>query len=173
MKKAISLSVFLFITSLLLEAQIHGDYIVTLKEDTIYGEIKYKPFSKQMVFHYNKRKFVFNPGSLKFFGTYRNGQYQHYKTLRPTGWELIFVQVLTEGKLNLYHYHHLDERYPPPHVRRLYFLGPTDKKLATISTRSYGPVIKFMFKDYPSISGKASRSTFDEVPGIVAAYNQL
>ena len=104
MKKNFILIGILLSLSVSLLAQNGVDYIVTLAKDTVYGKVRFNPSTNVIVFSYHGDKMNFHASTIEHFGIFRKGKLHIYTSIVNDWKETVFVEVLTEGKLNVYLY---------------------------------------------------------------------
>lgn len=169
MKKNFILSSIFLILPLFLCAQSGKDFILSLNQDTLFGKITFSLKAETISFKHKGKKTNFHISTLTYFGVNRNGKNLVYKTLINHWKEYIFVQVLSEGKLDLYHYDtKYNERYTRSDPYR-YYIGNTDIYPIRMSPRSYRHILERMITDQSSLL--AQQYNYEDVPKIIKQYN--
>jgi len=171
MKKNFTLIGVLLVLPLFLFAQQGRDYILTMNQDTLYGKIRFNQKSDIISFQYKGEKVDFHASTINYFGVTRKGITRIYKTLINNWEEYIFVEVLTEGKLNLYYYDTAgNHRYTSADPFR-YYIGNSDIYPIRMSPRAYKNMMKMMVTDQPDLL--AQMGDYDDVPRIIKKYNKI
>jgi len=85
----------------------------------------------------------------------------------------MFVEVIDQGKLKLYKYKKSEIIAETRYHKEWYYIGRTDQKLVTMTPDSYERTIKGIVKDYPSLLTQIEHISYNEVPQIIASYNQI
>jgi len=173
MAKNILLLLSLFFLSISLQSQNDKDFLLTLQKDTLFGKIKFDTKTNVLIFYYQKQKVVFDAATINHFGIHRKGVTRIYKSITNDWKDEVSVEVLTEGKLNLYRYNTLDNKHyePGSDCGYRYYLGETNKDLIRLSPTSYKKILKMVIKEFPSLL--LQRILFKDVPRIIQTYNQL
>lgn len=160
-----------FSLSSLLWAQENKDFFLTMQGDTLYGKIKLDGRSNTIVFQYQGDKVEFHASTIEYFGIYKKGKYRTYKTIQNDKQKEVFVEVLTEGTLNLYRYDTSgDDRYEKEDSFR-YFICEEDMVTMRVTPKSYKSILKLCCKNQPQLL--AQRIEYQDVPKIIEAYNDL
>lgn len=155
-------------------AQKNKDFILTLNQDTIFGNVTLNSSVAHIIFKHKRKKVYFHPKTLKAFGVFDKAEgYKYYKSITNARGTSMFVEVLTEGSFNLYKYQKTKVTANAKYTKNLYYIGRTDEKLSTITPDSYENAIKALVKTHPVLSTKAENSSFNEFPNLVASLNQL
>ena len=142
-----------------------------MSQDTLYGKIRFSPKAESIAFLHKGKKTIFHVSTLTYFGINRNGKTQVYKILVNHWKEYIFVEVLTEGKLDLYYYDtKYNERYTSSDPYR-YYIGTEEINPIRMSPRSYRYILERMFNDRSGLL--AQLADYEDVPRIVKEYNTL
>lgn len=171
MKQQITLFCILLFFPMLLFSQAKKDFILNINRDTLFGKIKMSNKSGVLTFHHGRKKVTFHASTIDYFGKYRKGQYQVFKTLVNNRGEDIFVKVLSEGKVNLYYYDTADnELYTQADPFR-YYIGTEEIYPIRMSPRSYNGLMKMMVKDQPNLLTQLAG--YEDVPRIIKRYNKL
>ncbi len=171
MYKIIFLFSIAFLISSMLWAQKEDDFFLTMRGDTLYGKIRLDSKSNTIIFWYQGDKLTFHASTIESFGIYKKGKYRTFKTIQNDEKKEVFVEVLTEGTLNLYRYDTTgDKRYNKEDNFR-YFICEDDTVIMRVTPRSYKRVLKICLKDKPHLL--ARRIEYQDIPKIVEAYNDL
>ncbi len=171
MKRKFYLFWTLLLLPLFLYSQNDKDFILTLNQDTLYGKVSFNPKAKLVSFRHKGKKTFFHVSTLTYFGINRNGNTQVYKILVNHWKEYIYVEVLSEGKLDLYYYDtKYNERYTRADPYR-YYIGNDTMHPIRMSPRSYKYILKYMLTDESELL--AQLSDYEDVPRIVRQYNQM
>ncbi len=171
MKKNFTLFWILLILPLFLYSQNDKDFILTLSQDTLYGKVQFSPLEENISFRHKGKKTNFHVSTLTYFGINRNGKTKVYKILTNHWKEYIYVEVLTEGKLNLYYYDtKYNERYKNSDPYR-YYIGNAEINPIRVTPRSYRYILEKIFIDRSSLLTQLSN--YADVPRIIKQYNQL
>jgi len=169
-KKMLLLWIGILLSSLLF-AQEEKDFFLTMQGDTLYGKIKLDRRSNTIAFQYQGDKITFHASTIESFGIYKKGKYRTYKTIQNNNKKEVFVEVLTEGALNLYRYNTSgDERYQKEDSFR-YFICEEDTVVMRVTPKSYKVILKRCCKDQPQLL--TQRIDYQDVPRIIKAYNDL
>lgn len=173
MKKSLLLSVFLFSLTFCL-AQKDKDFILTLHQDTIYGKVKINDNDPHITFIHKRKRLYFHPAALRYFGVYKEGQYQRFKSVKNAKGKHLFAEVLLEGKMKLYKYReYVKNKEGILTLKELYFIGKSDEKLITMYPNSFNLILEVLAKEKPALLAKAHTVNYKEVPRFVASYNQF
>ncbi|MEM6320783.1 MAG: hypothetical protein AAF960_24165 [Bacteroidota bacterium] len=173
MKKGILLSIMVTALTLVASAQEGQDYILTLRKDTIFGKIKFNTRESHITFMHKRKRIHFHPKTLPAFGIYdKKKGYRCYKAITNAVGKSMFVEVLNEGKVKLYKYKILADFQHGTHQRDYYFIGRSDNKLVTLTPRSYSVAMRALIKDYPELIPELERTSYQQVPNLVASINQ-
>lgn len=150
------------------------DYLLTLKQDTLYGKILSQSHGlAPITFIYESQKMNYHPTSIQFFGLFRNNIYQHFKTLRSEKGQAFFVQIIENNGIKLYKYKE-EHIYPNSTlVRYVYLMGPTDDQLTTLSSSNYQRILNDFLKEEPALLAQLENTSFQEVPELIKQYNEL
>ncbi len=171
MKKNFTLFWILIILPLSVYGQKGKDFILTMKQDTLYGKVKFNNKLDGITFRYKGEKIEFHASTITYFGVKNKGITRVYKTLINNWEEYIFVEVIDEGKLNLYYYDTAgNDRYTSADPFR-YYIGDSDIYPIRMSPRSYKSMMKMMFKGQPNLL--AELSDYEDVPRIIKEYNRF
>ena len=172
MKK--TLLIICFLVGFLVQnfAQVNKDFILTLNQDTLYGEITIYRDKSPIIFKYHKKKMRYHPNTLQAFGILENDEYHQFKSLKSQNGIAVFAQLMTEGPLYLYKYREQHVYSSHTLERYVYFLGESDKNLTTLSSSSYKRILGQLFNKYPNFLAKLNASSFSEVPKIISFLNQ-
>ena len=174
MKKGTLLLLFLCCLCSITFAQKNKDFILTLHKDTIFGKIKFVPESTHITFTHKRKRIHFHPKTLDAFGILsKNGTYRFYKSITSAQGVAMFVEVIDQGPVKLYKYRKRDEIAKSNFIREFYFIGRNDEKLVTMTPDSYERTMKVLVKDHPKLLNKMDKVSYQEVPQIIASYNQL
>jgi len=173
MKKNMIISWIFCSLHLLGYAQPKEDYLLTLNQDTLFGKILTEANGLAAIkFIYKGKKMTYHPSSIQFFGIYREGRYQHFRTFKSEEGRAFFVQIMTIGKIKLY-------KYSEEHIftdatlsRYVYLMRTTDDDLTTISSSSYQRILGDFLKDKPSLLAQLANTTFAEVPQLIKQHNK-
>lgn len=174
MKKDSLLICFFCSLSFIGYAQQEADYLLTLKQDTLYGKILSKPYGlAPITFVYGGHKMNYHPTSIQFFGLFRNKTYQHFKTIRSEKGQAFFVQIMANNGIRLYKYKE-EHVYPNNTLGRyVYLMGPTDDQLTTLSSSNYQRILNEFLKEEPALLAQLENTSFKEVPQLIEQYNKL
>lgn len=171
MKKNFTFIFLLFFLPLSLFSQRGKDFILTMNKDTLYGKVKINVKSDILTFQYKGEKVEFHASTIDYFGIHRKGKTRIYKTLINNWEEYIFVEVLTEGRLNLYYYDTAgNHRYTSADPFR-YYIGNESIYPIRMSPRAYKNMMEMMVKDQPDLL--AQMGDYEDVPRIIRKYNQF
>lgn len=171
MNKKFTLIGIVLLLPMFLLAQKGKDFILTMNQDTLYGKIKFNQKSDIISFQYKGEKVEFHASTINYFGVHRKGTTRIYKTLINNWKEYIFVEVLSEGRLNLYYYDTAgNHRYTSADPYR-YYIGNNDIYPIRMSPRAYKNLMKMMVKDSPDLL--AQMGTYEDVPRIIKKYNKF
>lgn len=174
MKNKIRLIYLFFCFPLFLFAQSNPDYILTMQKDTLFGNIKNNLDWESITFVHRKKKVYFHAGTIQYFSIFRNGAYLKYKSIKDTNGNNLFVQILSEGKIKLYkaaeQYHRFAKFI---HFETVYYVGPSDKDLVAMSELDYAIFIKNITKEFPELAPELKLLSFENLPKLVARYNDL
>lgn len=175
MRKELIIIVLCCSFSLISFAQKHKDFILTLHKDTVFGQIKINPDEEHITFTHQRKRIYFHPKTLKAFGIYKKitKAYQVYKSITNARGQSMFVEVLNEGKVNLYKYQKNKIIAQAKYYKEFYYIGHSDKKLVTMTPDSYEKTMKAFVKDHPNLLTKIEHISYQEVSQIIASYNQL
>lgn len=155
-------------------AQKNKDFILTLNQDTLFGKIILNASVEHITFKYKRKRVYFHPKTLKAFGVYKNGNgYKYYKSITNARGTSMFVEVLTEGILNLYKHEKTEIRANAKYTKNLYYIGRTDERLSAITPDSYEHAIKVLVREHPTLSREAENASYQEFPSLVASLNEL
>ena len=171
MKRNFTVIGMLLLLPLCLVAQKGKDFILTMNKDTLYGKVKFSGKSDIINFNYKGEKVDFHASTIDYFGVHRKGQTHIYKTLINNWKEYIFVEVLSEGRLNLYYYDTAgNHRYTSADPYR-YYIGNEEIYPIRMSPRAYKNMMKMMVKDQPDLL--TQMGDYEDVPRIIRKYNQF
>jgi len=171
MKKNFTLFWILVILPLSLCGQKGKDFILTISQDTLYGKIKFNQKPGIITFRYKGKKVAFHASTINYFGVNRDGITRVYKPLVNNWKKDIFVEVLSEGNVNLYYYDTAgNDLYTSADPFR-YYIGNSDIYPIRMSPRSYRFLMKMMVTGQPDLL--AQLSGYEDVPRIIKRYNQL
>lgn len=156
-------------------AQKNKDFILTLHKDTLFGRVKINLENQHIAFTHQRKRVYFHPKTLQAFGIYQKKEktYQVYKSITNARGQSMFVEVLNEGKVKLYKYEKRERIAATKYHKELYYVGRTDKKLVTMTPDSYERTMKVLVKDYPSLLTQIDHISYNEVPQIIASYNEI
>lgn len=152
--------------------QTKKDYILTLKQDTLFGKIDVELGREPISFRYKKLQLIYHPSTIQSFGIFRQEQYHRFKTLKnATGDTSFFVEIMVEGKNNLYKF---DDKYVFENrtLRYLYIMENEANELFPISSSSYQRILGAILKDYPDLLLMLKQITFAQVPQLIKQYNE-
>jgi len=174
-KEIILLFVLFFGICAISFAQKNKDFILTLHKDTIFGKIKINPENQHIAFTHQRKRIYFHPKTLQAFGIYQKKEktYQIFKSITNVNGQSMFVEVLDEGKVKLYKYKKSEIIAEAKYHKEWYYVGRTDKKLVTMTPDSYERTMKGILKDNPSLLTQIGHISYNEVPQIIASYNQI
>ncbi|GEM_PF-2806312 len=174
MRKEMLFFVLCYCFSLTCLAQKHKDFILTLHKDTIFGQVKINPKVNHISFTHQRKRIYFHPKTLQAFGIYKKESkaYQVFKSITNARGQSMFVEVLNEGKLKLYKYQKQEVIAQAKYHRELYYIGRSDKKLVTMTPDSYETTMKVIIKNHPNLLTQLAHTSYQEVPQIIASYNQ-
>lgn len=153
-------------------AQTNKDYILTLKQDTLFGKIEVELGREPISFKYKKLQLDYHPSTIQSFGIFREKQYHRFKSMKsPSGNTSFFVEIMVEGKNNLYKF---DDKYvfDNKKLRYLYFMENEADELFPISSSTYQRILGRILKDYPNLLLMLKQSTFAQVPQLIKQYNK-
>lgn len=147
------------------------DFIITMNKDTLYGKIKFDPKANIVYFHYQGDKILFNAATIDNFGINRKGVTHVYKSITNDWKEEVFVEVLSEGKINLYRYDTSgNDLYKDDAFKYRYYISSQQKNyLVRVTPRSYKSILKMRLENQPDLL--LQNITYEDVPAIIAAYN--
>jgi len=172
MTKNFTLFSILLLLPLCLCAQKDNGFILTMKQDTLYGKVRINNKLDGISFQYEGKKVELHASSITYFGVKKKGTTRIYKTLINNWEEYIFVEVLTEGKFNLYHYDTAgNDRYTRSDPYR-YYIGSSNIYPIRMSPRSYRSMMKMMVRiveEEPELLGQLA--DYEDVPRIIRKYN--
>jgi len=173
MKKVI---LFIVLTSCILTTsfgQKNQDFILTLRKDTIFGKISISPEDQHITFKHKRKRVYFHPKTLQAFGVKeKKGGYKMYKSITNLKGRSMFVEILDEGPVKLYKYNKSEEVAKTKYRKNLYYIGLSDETLSTLTPETYTLTMKVLLKDHPSLLAKAEKISYNQVPDLVASYNQ-
>lgn len=173
MKKGILLCVLMSCFLTLSFAQKDQDYILTLRKDTVFGKIKLNSEESHITFTHHRKRVYFHPKTLQAFGIKnKEGDYKVYKSITNLRGKSMFVEVLDEGPVKLYKYKKSEEIAQVKHRKDFYYIGRSDQRLATLTPDTYTRTMKVLLKDHPILLAKADKISYQQVPELVASYNQ-
>ena len=175
MRKEILLFVLCCCISTINFAQKNKDFILTLHKDTIFGRVKINPENQPISFTHQRKRIYFHPKTLQAFGIYQKKEktYQVFKSITNARGQSMFVEVINQGKLKLYKYKKSEIIAEARYHKEWYYIGRTDQKLVTMTPDSYEQTMKGIVKDYPSLLTQIEHISYNEVPQIIASYNQI
>ncbi|MFK7981120.1 MAG: hypothetical protein AB8G86_14130 [Saprospiraceae bacterium] len=175
MRKELLIIVLCCSFSLIGFAQKNKDFILTLHKDTVFGQIKINPDEEHITFTHQRKRIYFHPKTLKAFGIYKKDTkaYHVYKSITNARGQSMFVEVLNEGKVNLYKYQKNKTIAAVKYHKEFYYLGHSDKKLVTLTPDYYEKTMEVLVKDHPDLLTKIAHISYREVPQIIASYNRL
>jgi len=155
-------------------AQQKGDYLLTLKQDTLYGKIVTNSNGlAPITFVYGGHKMNYHPPSIQFFGVFRNKRYQHFKTLKSKNGQAFFVQIMVNNGIKLYKYTEEHIYFNSILERYVYLMGPTDDELMTLSSSNYQRILGDFLKEKPFLLAQLENTSFEKVPQLLEQYNGL
>ena len=156
-------------------AQKHKDFILTLHKDTIFGQVRTNSEADHITFIHQRKRIYFHPKTLQAFGIYKKESkgYQVFKSITNARGQSMFVEVLNEGKVNLYKYQKNEIIAQAKYHKELYYIGHSDNKLIPMTPNSYARTMKVLVKDYPNLLTQLEHISYNEVSQIIASYNQL
>ncbi len=173
MKKRILLLVLLSGFLTVSFAQKNKDYILTLRKDTVFGKISLNPADQHITFTHHRKRIYFHPKTLQAFGIQnKDGSYRMYKSITNLRGKSMFVEILDEGPVKLYKYNKSEEVAQVKRHRKLYYIGRSDQRLATLTPDTYTRTMKVLLKDHPTLLAKAEKISYNQVPELVASYNR-
>ncbi len=175
MRKEILFFVLCFCMSIICAAQKNKDFILTLHKDTIFGQIKINPKTDHISFTHQRKRVYFHPKTLQAFGIYNKAkkEYRLFKSITNALGKSMFVEVLNEGTIKLYKYEKDEIIAQAKYRREFYYVGRTDQKLVTVTPDSYELTMKGIVKDHPKLLTRIKEMSYQEVPQIIASFNQL
>ena len=171
MKKYIFLSFLFCFFVFLCNAQENKDYILTLQKDTLFGKIIEREGREPITFTHRNLKVNYHPSTIQSFGVYRNDSYQRYKSLKSEGGRTFFVEILLQGKINLYKFTEENLLKEGRVLRYVYMLDTHDEDLIIFSSSTYQRILGAFFKEYPSLVAQLSNYSYHEVPRLIEQYN--
>lgn len=155
-------------------AQKNKDFILTLNQDTVFGNVTLNTSAAHITFKHNRKRVYFHPKTLKAFGIYdKKDGYKHYKSITNARGTSMFVEVLSEGSFKLYKYQKTEIIADAKYTKNLYYIGRTEERLSTITPDSYENAIRALVKNYPTLSIEAKNSSYQEFPNLIASINEL
>lgn len=152
-------------------AQENRDYILTLQKDTIFGKIVEREGKEPITFIHNKLKVYYHPSTIQSFGVFRENRYQRYKSLRSKEGQTFFVEILGQGKVNLYKYTELNIIKKAQVKRYVYMIDTHDHELIIFSSSTYQRILGTFLKEYPSLVAQLANCSYHEVPILIEQYN--
>lgn len=174
MKNKIFIISLLSTLPLLIFAQNNKDYILTINQDTLFGNIKNNLDWESITFVHQKKKVFFHAGTIQYFSIFRNGEYLRYKSIKDTNGTNLFVQILNEGKIKLYKAAEQYHRFAKfNHFERMYYVGPSEEDLVAMNELDYSIFIKNIAKEFPDLAPELKLLSFENLPKLVAMYNEL
>lgn len=170
MNRKITISFICCLLSISMSAQQGADFILTLNQDTLYGKIKFSRNDKSVTFRHNKKKTKFKATTINYFGLQDQNEMKVYTvaTLYPR--EDVFVEVITEGEVNLYYYDTRQSKHYIDGDEYRYFVGNSELEPIKISPRSYKGILKYFLKEQPALLNELQ--DYEDVPRIIKKYNQ-
>lgn len=172
--KRILLLAFMCSLPLLLLAQDNQDYLLTMNKDTLFGKIKINPHWETITFVHHKKRVNFHATTIQYFGIYKDGKYQHYKSINDIDGTDFFVEILSEGKIKLYKAAEQYFRFARfEHFEVIYYVGSSDDELVPMSELEFNIFIKNIAKEFPHLAQELEQLSFGEFPKLVAMYNRL
>ncbi len=172
MKKNIFLSFLFCCFVFLCNAQKDKDYILTLQKDTLFGKIIEREGREPITFTHGNSKVNYHPSTIQSFGIYRNDRYQKYKSIKSDGGRTFFVEVLLQGKINLYKFTEENVLKEGRVLRYVYMMDIPDNELIIFSSSTYQRILGAFFKEYPSLVTQLSNYSYHEVPRLIEQYNR-
>lgn len=153
-------------------AQKKEGYILTLQQDTLYGELLMESSGlAPITFIYEGQKMQYYPPSIQFFGIFRDKEYQHFKTLKSKNGRTFFVQRMAIGNITLYKYSE-EHIFPNATLNRyVYLMGVSDEALTTISSSNYQRILGDFLEGQSTLLAKLADTSFEEVPQLIRIYN--
>lgn len=173
MKQRLTLFLLLILLPILGFSQQNKDFILTLNQDTLFGKIKINLKSDLITFIHNKKRINFHAKTINSFSIYHAGNYKHYKTVCTANGKELFVQILKEGKLNLYKLQQNATDFYSYKLDNKYLVGSSDKNLITVTPNSFERFLKVLVKDHPTLVAQLDKTKFKDVPEIIASYNRM
>jgi len=167
-KNFILIGVLLFL-SVSLFAQKGVDYIVTLTKDTVYGKVRFNPYTNVINFSYHGDKMNFHASTIEHFGIIRKGKLHTYTSIVNDWKETVFVEVLTKGKLHVYLYDTSGNDHYSRKDPYRYYVGKSKSTLLRVSPRSYRNALGLLISDHPRLLAQAKQ--YEDVPKIIQSYN--
>ena len=154
-------------------AQNEKDFILTLNRDTIFGKVSIQHETDFITFKHKRKKVYFHPKTLQAFGIYHRKQgYQIYKSIKNAKGEHLFAETITQGEVQLYRYTECVVKNYGRAYKTVYYIGYSDDKLVSVTPRTYEATMRVLVKDRPNLEHLAANLSYDEVPMLVASYNQ-
>lgn len=149
----------------------NNDFIITMNKDTLYGKVKFNPKTNVVYFYYQGDKVVFNAATIENFGINRRGITRIFKAITNDWKDEVFVEILSEGKINLYRYDTSgnDLYKGDAFYYRYYISNPQKSHLLRVTPRSYKTILKMRIENQPSLL--AQQIDYEQFPDIIAAYN--
>ena len=169
MKQKITISFVCFLLSISMFAQKGKDFILTMNQDTLYGKIKFSRKDKSVTFYHKKGKTKFRASTIGYFGLHERNKIKVYKIVRMFPREDVFVEVITEGKINLYYYDTRESKHYINGDKYRYFVSNSELEPIKISPRSYKNILKVFLKEQAALLDEVQ--DYEDVPRIIKKYN--
>ncbi|MEM1120469.1 MAG: hypothetical protein AAGJ18_08450 [Bacteroidota bacterium] len=144
-----------------------------MQKDTLFGKISMDVGKLPITFIHHKRKFNYHPSTIQSFGIFAEKGYKIYETLKSKEGHSIFVEVMVQGKLNLYKYTEKRNLKESIRYRYVYFFGFSKDALSIMSSSSYQRILGEFFRAYPDVLSELKRTTFENVPSLMEYYNAM
>jgi hypothetical protein len=152
-------------------AQDTGEYVVTVRNDTLPGEVKFNTYSLSnesvTLKDKNKKKQNFTPNTAKAF-KFRGNLY-HSVLLRD---HYTFMQVIESGYLSMYEHQDLSRQSGAQEINS--YLKMNMGELVSIPKIGFRKKIAPLLQDCPSVYQKVEEKTYDfsDLKAIAIEYNQ-
>jgi len=155
-------------------AQKKADYLLTMKQDTLYGKVLTASNGLAPIqFVYGGHRMNYYPTSIEFFGVFRDNNYRHFKTLRSRRGQAFFVEIMVNDYMKLYKYKEEHINYKTTTIRYVYLVGPSDDKLTVLSSSTFQSTLGKFLKEKPNMLTALRETTFHELPQLIRHYNDL
>jgi len=170
MIQKITISFICCLLSISMSAQQGEDFILTLNQDTLYGKVKFSRNDKSVIFYHKKGKIKFQAATIGYFGLHEKNKMKVYKVARMYPREDVFVEVITEGEINLYYYDTRESKHYINGDLYRYFISNSELEPIKMSPRSYKSILKYFLKEQPDLLEELQ--DYEDVPRIIKKYNQ-